>query len=281
MIGRHRFRRNKGVRGGRKKRGGWLRIWAPRVGKGALSLATLASVAFLGFTVYQYSQQSGQLGIGEVKIMGCTHIVESELLEMAQVDFRSSLLNLDLQEVSRRLAKHPWVEKAQVRRDFSGKALIFEVRERVPRALILLDDLYLMDRNGEIFKKAEPKEKLDLPVLTGLSLPEWKQKDPRALELIQQALELLDLLERRKAFSLREISEMNLSKKNGLTLYTLDGGVPIRLGIGEYEDKLNRLEKVLPDVRSKMKSVEYVALDYSQRVVVKMKVKGVEKGKGS
>lgn len=281
MTSRDRIRRNKGVRRLRKKKGGWLRIWAPRVGKGALSLATLASLVFLGFTVYRYSQQSGQLNIGEVKIMGCMHILESELLEMAKVDFSASMLNLDLQEVSRRLAQHPWVEKAQVRRDLSGKALIIEVQERIPRALILLDELYLMDRNGEIFKKAEPKEKLDLPIFTGLSLPEWKQRDPKAMELIQQALELLDLLERRKVFSLREISEMHLSKRNGLTLYTLDGGVPVRLGRGEYEDKLNRLEKVLPDVRSKLKSVEYLALDSPKRVVVKMKVKGVEKAQGS
>ena len=281
MTSRYRIRRNKESRRLRKKKGGWVRNWAPRVGKRALSLATLASVVFLGLMVYRYFQQSGQLNIGEVKIMGCMHILESELLDMAKVDFRSSLLNLDLQEVSRRLAQHPWVEKAKVKRDFSGKALIIEVQERVPRALILLDELYLMDRKGGIFKKAEPKEKLDLPVLTGLSLREWKQRDPKAMELIQQSLELLDLLERRKVFSVREVSEIHLSGKNGLTLYTLDGGVPVRLGIGEYEDKLNRLEKVLPDVRSKLRSVEYLALDYPRRVVVKMKGKGMEKPQGS
>ena len=143
--------------------------------------------------------------------MGCMNVVESELLELAQVDFRSNLLNLDLQEVSRRLARHPWVEKANVRRDFSGKALIIEVQERVPRALILLDELYLVDRNGEIFKKAEPKEKLDFPILTGVSLQEWKQKDPKTMELIHQALELLESLEGQKIFSpagsLRDPSE--------------------------------------------------------------------------
>ncbi len=251
------------------------------MGKGALSLATLASVVFLGFTVYRYFQYSGQLNIGEVKIMGCMHVLEPELLEMAKVDFRSSLLNLDLQEVSRRLTQHPWVEKAKVRRDFSGKALIIEVQERIPRALILLDDLYLVDRNGEIFKKAELREKLDLPILTGLSLPEWRQRDPKAIELIQQALELLRLLEGRKVFSLREVSEIHLSKKNGLTLYTLDHGVPIRLGTGEYEDKLTRLEKVLPDLRNKLKNVEYLALTYPKRVVVKMKDKALAKSQGS
>jgi cell division septal protein FtsQ len=47
--------------------------------------------------------------------------------------------------------------------------------------------------------------------------------------------------------------------------------------MGEYEDKLNRLEKVLPDLRNKLKNVEYLALDYPKKVVVKMKDKGLEK----
>jgi cell division protein FtsQ len=277
MASRYRIRRNKRSRRLRKQKGSPLGLWGVRLGKAALSFATLASLVLLGFTAYRYFQHSGQLNVGEVKIMGCMNVVESELLEMAKVDFQSNLLNLDLQEVSRRLAQHPWVEKAKVRRDFSGKALIIEVQERVPRALILLDELYLVDRNGEIFKKAERKEKLDFPILTGLSLQEWKQKDPPSMELIHHALELLSVLEGHKIFSLREVSEIYLSKKNGLTLYTVDGGVPIRLGTGEFGDKINRLEKVLPDLRNKMQNVEYLALHYPKRVVVKMKNTGQEK----
>jgi len=277
MASRHRIRRHRRGKRLKKQKESWLQSWGFRIGRGVLSLATAGSLIFLGFTAYRYFQHSGQLNIGEVRIMGCMNIVESELLDLAKVDFRSNLINLDLQEVSRRLAQHPWVEKAKVRRDFSGKALIIEVQERIPRALILLDELYLMDRNGEVFKKADPGEKLDFPILTGLHLPEWKQKEPRAMELLQQAMELLDQMEGRKIFTIQEVSEIHLSKKNGLTLYTLKGGVPIRLGSGDYGDKLNRLEKVLPDLRSKLQNVEYLALNYSKKVVVKMKESGKEK----
>jgi cell division protein FtsQ len=277
MATSHRVRRHRRGKRLKKQRETWLQRWGFRIGKGVLSLATLSSLVLLGFTGYRYFQHSGQLSIGEVRIMGCMHIAESELLDLAHVDFRSNLINLDLQEVSRRLARHPWVEKATVRRDFSGKALIIEVQERVPRALVLLDELYLMDRKGEVFKKADPGEKLDFPVLTGLQWAEWKQKEPRAMELRQQALDFLDQMEGRKTFPLQEVSEIHLSKKNGLTLYTVNGGIPIRLGWGDFADKLNRLEKVLPDLRNKWKNVEYLALTYSKKVVVKMKESGKEK----
>jgi cell division protein FtsQ len=241
----------------------------------------VASLTFLGFNAYRYIQHSGQLNVGEVRIMGCMNIVESELLDLAKVDFRSNLFNLDLQEVSHRLARHPWVEKAKVHRDVSGKALIIEVQERVPRALILLDELYLMDRHGEPFKKAELKEKLDFPILTGVTLQQWKQKEPKAMEALQQALELLDQMEGRKHFTFQEISEIHLGRNGGLTIHTLNGGVPIRMGTGDYADKLNRLEKVMPDLRGKWGSVEYLALDYPKKVVVKMKESAPEKPRKS
>ena len=281
MTSRYRIRRQRKGRKLRKQKESWLRRWGARVGKGVLSVATVGSLTFLGFNAYRYVQHSGQLNIGEVRIMGCMNIVESELLDLAKVDFRSNLFNLDLREVSHRLAQHPWVEKAKVHRDVSGKALVIEVQERVPRALILLDELCLMDRNGEVFKKAEPKEKLDFPIVTGLTLQEWKKRDPQTREVLQQALDLLDQMEGRKIFTFQEISEVHLNKKNGLTIYTLSGGVPIRLGTGDYADKLNRLEKVLPDLRSKWRSVEYLALDYPKKVVVKMKESAPEKTRKS
>ena len=282
MASRYRVRRQRRGRKLRKQKETWLQRWGARLGKGLLSAATVASLTFLGFNAYRYFQHSGQLNVGEVKIMGCMNIVESELLDLAKVDFRSNLFNLDLQEVSSRLAQHPWVEKAKVHRDVSGKALIIEVRERVPRALILLDDLYLVDQRGEAFKKAEQKEKMDFPILTGLTLKEWKQKEPKAMEIFRQALEFLDEMEGRKIFTLGDISEIHLSKKNGLTLFTVNGGVPLKLGKGgDMADQLNRLEKVLPDLRSKWGSVESLALDYPKKVVVKMKETPTEKNRKS
>jgi cell division protein FtsQ len=252
-----------------------------RVGKGALSLAMLASLTLLGFTVYQYFQRSTRLNVGEIKIMGCMNVTETELLSLAKVDFQASLAHLDLREVSQQMAKHPWVEKVKVRRDWARKALVIEVQERVPRALILLEDLYLMDRYGEVFKKAESKDRLDIPVLTGLSRKAIRERDKRALELVRQALDLLELLGQRKAFTAREVSEIHLSKQNGLTLFTLNGGIPIRLGSGEMADKLNRLERVLPDLRQKAQEVEYLDLNYPRKVVVKMKVSEKEKPRRS
>ena len=255
----------------RRKKAGEFRVWAGRIGKGALSLALLASLTLLGFTAHEYFQRSALLNVGEVSIMGCMNVTESELVNLAKVDFKASLANLDLREISSRLAKHPWVEKAKVKRDWSRRALIIEVQERIPQALILLDDLYLVDRHAEVFKKAEPRDQLDFPVLTGLDTREVMERDKQAVNLVGQALELLGILRQRKIFTPRDVSEIHLSKQNGLTIFTLKGGIPIRLGSGGLADKIDRLEKVLPDLQPKIKEVEYLDINYPRKVVVKMR----------
>jgi len=243
----------------------------------ALSLVMLASLTILGFTAYRYFQRTAGLNVGEIKIMGCLNATETELLNLARLDFRVSLMNLNLREISERLAQHPWVERTKVRRDWSRMALIIEVQERVPSALILLDGLYLVDRQGEVFKKAGPKDPLDLPVLTGLQYREVQAKDKEAMALILQGLELLGYLGERRVLAPQQISEVHLSRKKGLTLFTLEEGIPIHVGSGGLLEKIRCLEKVLPDVQSKYKNVEYVDLNYPRKVVVKMKEKEKEK----
>jgi cell division protein FtsQ len=281
MSRRDRSKPSRKTRRLRKKKAGGSRAWVRRVGRGTLSLAVLASLTLLGFTIYQYFQRSVRLNVGEIKILGCTNATESELLRLAQVDFRASLARLDLKEVSGRLAKHPWVEKVKVKRDWTRRALTIEVQERVPQALILLEDLYLVDRHGEVFKKAEPKDRLDFPVFTGLNRQEIMKRDEQAVDLLRQAVELLELLGQRKVFTPREVSEIHLSKQNGITIFTLNGGMPIRLGLGGLSDKLSRLEKVLPDLQQKSKNVEYLDLNFPRKVVVKMKDAEKEKSRNS
>jgi cell division protein FtsQ len=259
----------------RKKQG--LGAWVGKLGKSILSLAVLASLTILGYTLFQYFTQSSNLPLGEIKVVGSRHASEAELLNLAGVDFTTGLVNLDLKEVSRRLRQHPWVEKAKVKRDWSRKALIIEVQERVPQALILLGDLYLIDRQGEVFKKAESRDRMDFPVLTGLRRTDLQGQDPWATDLIRQTLEFLSLLERRRVLTVKDVSEISLHRQTGLTVYTLKEGIPIRLGSGNWADKLDRLEKVLPDLYPKGKEIEYLDLNYTRKVVVKMKES--EKGK--
>ncbi len=245
--------------------------WLQQVGQRLLNVATIASLVFLGTNVYRYLLLTTQWKVGEIKIIGCVHAKEAELLDLARLDLGMEIWRLNLTELTRSLIKHPWIERVQVRRDWSSQALIIEVQERTPRAIALLDDLYLVDSQGKIFKKVGPKEKIDLPLLTGLDAKEIKNQGKETECLIKSALELLDQLAYRPTINQHNISEINLHKQKGLTLYTLINGLPIHLGWGDFKDKLNRLEKVLADIQKKGDEVVRVDVTYPRKIIVKVK----------
>ncbi len=272
MARQGRIRGKQKIRRTRKHRSLRLNAFVRRLGRGALGMATLGSLVLLGYLAYQYTQRVPLLNVGEIRIMGCLNATEAELLSLAKIDFKDSLMNLNLEDLSRRLSSHPWVENARVQRDWSRKALIIEVQERKPRALILFDELYLVDQHGEVFKKADSRERMDVPVLTGLSQKEVAKKDPPSMALILKALDLLGRMRERRVFNAGQVSEIHLSKQHGLTVFTIDGAIPIRLGTESFAEKLDRLEKILPDLRAKAQNIEYVDLNYPTKAVVKMKV---------
>ncbi len=278
MSRRNRIRTNRTLRQPAGKRG---QNWVRRLGQNLLHWVMVLSLVALGVTAVRYSWPSLTWKVGEVKILGCSNAMESELLELIRVDFGTSLTDLDLKELSRHLARHPWVGQAQVKRDWARKALLIEVRERIPQAMILLDGLYFVDRQGEIFKRVESGDRLDVPILTGLKAQEIRRGWPEAVNALRQALNFLDLLKRRKAFTPRDVSEIHLSPQKGLTVFTLREGMAIRLGFGEFKEKLDRLEKILPDLKRKVHRVESVDLNIPRRVVVRLKGTGENKTRGS
>jgi cell division septal protein FtsQ len=113
---------------------------------------------------------------------------------------------------------------------------------------------------------------MDAPVLTGLNHKDVTKKDPQSVRLILKALDLLGQMRERRIFSARQVSEIHLSKQQGITVFTTEGAIPIRLGTESFSEKLDRLEKILPDLVPKAKSIEYVDLNYPTKAVVKMKV---------
>jgi hypothetical protein len=59
--------------------------------------------------------------------------------------------------VRARVEAHPYVARAAVRREFPGR-LEVEVRERRPRAIVVLDGLYYVDRGGATFGPLRPQD---------------------------------------------------------------------------------------------------------------------------
>jgi cell division protein FtsQ len=154
------------------------------------------------------------------------------------------------------------------------REVVIRVTERVPKAIVNLGYLYYVDSSGEIFKLLDPGDSLDFPVITGIDRNFLLEKPKEGRRLLRVAMDLLREVGQRKVFNLKNISELNIDPTGAITLFTLDGGVPVQMGYGDFEDKLNRLERIYPQIASRLPVLKYIDLNVMDRVIVKVDARG-------
>src|SRR6185436_5239427 len=141
------------------------------------------------------------------------------------------LLAVDTDVVAARLARHPWIASARVRRELPS-ALVIDVTERRAAAVAAMGGtgggLYLVDETGRPFKRATLDEADGLVVLTGVSRAEYTLLPVVAEAALREALSLLG--EYRAAAGRPPLSEVHVDPRSGFSLFLYDGGGEIRLG---------------------------------------------------
>jgi cell division protein FtsQ len=131
------------------------------------------------------------------------------------------------------------------------------VRERKAVAILQADrDLYLLDSEGSTFKKLDPEDGLNLPILTGCF------KEGRIDEtLVKKSLALLSYLARANDIpAIGGVSEIHGNETFGLSLFT-DVGLCLKLGFDGYENKLKRLTPVMADLDRKNRKEGFLLID--------------------
>jgi len=237
--------------------------------KGSVCLILVGAMGALGYILIGHLYTSSYFNTRQVLINGEKKVAEMEVLNLAGIDIGHNILNIKLKDVSKRIEQHPWVEKALVKRRMPGK-IVIEIKERSPIIKINLDRLYLVDRTGVIFKEVGPEDKFDIPVLTGLESEDPTTHEGISAKLIEEALAILDDIHEKKILDPSDISEVNMDTHAGLTLFTVSDATQIKLGDGNYGQKLSKLKKVLNDLEDRYQKAEYINLTYGDKVYVKL-----------
>jgi cell division protein FtsQ len=236
-----------------------------RVGRAAAlllpSVLALGLLGGAGWATRRFAVQGDQLRIVEVRFTGLVQVRPEELAELSPVHPGDHLLLTDLDALARALRRNPWVASVVIERRLVPPALEVAVTERRAAALVDLAGLYLVDRHGQVFKRAAPGDGLDLPVVTGLPREEYVGARQETEQRIEAALELLDRwreasLDRRLA-----ISEVHLDPDLGMRVTAGDDGMEIRLGQGDLPAKLERLGRVLSALEADGRRAEVLHLD--------------------
>jgi len=249
----------------------WSKLFQRALGIGVFLGRLVLVVLLVGGAVLAARQifRSGYFGVAKIRVEPLERVGEEEIVALSDIRPGMNIFDLDLEMIGRKIEENPWIATARVDRVLPREVVI-SVQERVPKAVINLGYLYYLDAGGDIFKVLGPEDSIDYPVVTGIDRRTLLENPAECRNRLQEAMQLIDELARRRVFSLEDISELNINETDGLTLYTFSGGVPIRMGYSNFDSKLDRLERIYPELEPRLPALKYIDLNVADRVIVKV-----------
>ena len=262
----------KRVRGNRLKQQKKPLDWRQLLNRTLRVGVTLFSAVLLvvgGFFVTQLLLASDLFRVEQVEVQGNGRLRKGQVVALSDIETGINTFNLDIGLIGRKIEENPWVESARVQRIFPRQVMI-NIEERQPVAIVNLGYLYYLDKQGEIFKVLDATDNLDYPIVTGFNYAKAQAHNAEYAQQLKQVVKLLTDLGQRKLFSLEQVSEIHFEASGGLSLFTLAGGVKVKLGHADYRRKLDRLERIYAQLQPKLQMLDYIDLNVDEKVIVRI-----------
>jgi cell division septal protein FtsQ len=226
------------------------------------------ATAVLCYALYQTCSTRTLLPLARIEVLNNSRLPREEIIDLAGVKPGDDMLGIRLPRVVELLGRNPWIQEVKVRRNFP-ETLRIEVSEREPLAIVNMGYLYYCDARGDIFKPLNDGDGLDYPVITGITEEDAGRDPAGTRQALTGALDLMALLRGDRNVPLDDISEIHYDKGFGFTIFTATGGVAVRLGKDDFPAKLARLGRIFPELKGTLLSLEYIDLDYPDKIIVK------------
>ena len=235
---------------------------APTALKVLISALVTGALAYGSVLGYRFATTSPTFALGHIKVSGADRANENALVKLGGITLGTNLFVLDTSAIERALIAHPWVKRVSVQRRLPS-TLSIEVTEHNAVAMMSLGDLYLVNSEGEPFKRVQANEALDLPLLTGVEREDFVAHREASLAAVRQTLAVVEAYSASAASKGHPLSEVHVDEA-GVTLVT-DSGEEIKMGEGGLSEKLERLERVRRELTSRQLTAELIRLDNRAR----------------
>jgi cell division protein FtsQ len=248
----------------------WMRIVQFIAGA---SLVLIASVA-VAWGVRRYIVSSPRFAIRTVTVDGTKRLTAEQVAAAGGVAVGRNIFDLDLETARAGIQADPWIEKSSIARRLPNTVEIAVV-EREARALAAVGgELYLVTRDGEIFKRTGAEDPVDLPLLTGIQ-PEAVSVDRAGVVLAyKRVLDVAEDIERAGIAKRYAIQELHLERDGTLVVTIGKEGIALHFGSPPYREKVAQAARILTEIARRKASASVVFLDNSahpERVVVRMR----------
>ena len=227
-----------------------------------LAVALSAAASAGAWQAWRWAMTAPLFAISEIRFSGVEHAGEADLLHRSGLSLGENLFHADLARASRAIEAHPWVASARLERRLPARVIASVVEHRAV-ALVQAGSLYLLDDQGQVFKRKAPDDGVDLPIITGLAREDLGK--PETNLRLATALQLLDAW-KAEGFATAALSEVRLDGA-AATLFARegDGLQEIRLGAAGFPLKLHKLSQVRAALARRGERAARIDLDNQSR----------------
>ncbi len=227
-------------------------------------------VLFVAWSGARWVLSSNVFRLSDVRVTGERHVSERQILELAKVQVGGNLINFNRSAAKVRIESLPWVDHVDIKTHWPSSVEVL-VTEHQPLALVNLQEgkisqLYYVDTKGQIFAKAEGRQEMDYPVITGVQMDRDVQTDTfQQNSLARGALQVLQVAARGNAvLPIQAISEVHVDAKEGLILYLVAHPFPVYFGTDRLQTKYYWLVRTIGELYAKkmVESVKEIRMDY-------------------
>ncbi|MEW6715784.1 MAG: FtsQ-type POTRA domain-containing protein [Nitrospirota bacterium] len=222
---------------------------------GALILSLIIFILGIAFAV---NLSAHNLNVNDIEVSGNYHLSKEDVIRHLNINRGTNLLTLELNVVEARLRSNPWIKDVSLRKQMPD-TLMIKIKEAAPKALLYQNSsTFLVEEEGNMLEEVMNEGTAFLPVIRSDSAEKNKKE-------IKEAIQLIDALDKKGVLSSRESVEIRLNSYGPDMV--VDGAV-IKVGYGNYMEKLARWEELEPEV-SKLGPTSYIDLRFRDRLIVK------------
>jgi cell division protein FtsQ len=239
-----------------------------------LGIVLVVSAALgVAWAARRHVMTSPRFAVTEIDVVGHERRTADAIAAESGVTAGANVFSLDLDSARARILADPWISQATLARRLPGTILV-QVTERKPAALVALRDTYLATAEGEPFKKLEPGDPIDLPLVTGLRQESLDDDREGTMRTIRRAIDLAAEYEHGALAKRAPLEEVHVDSDGTFAVVVGRNALELVLGGPPFRRKLDQAARVVAELDKRGAKADSIMLDNDsrpERVVVRMR----------
>lgn len=233
-----------------------------------VAVVLAAAALYGGWVTYRWFTTAEIFIVTAVDVKGVKELTEKDIRAFVGVFEGQNVFLVDLDEPARRASAHPWVRDVRIHRRLPNR-ISMVITERVPAAILDAGNApYLIDDEGYVIEKTAKRDGMAASMPVIVARAPAARPGEQAGGGVTAALALLRELTERGGWRMAGVT-VKADTAEALTVRY--EGHEIRIGSGNYAEKLRRLAEISADMRRRGRDFVYVDLRPERQAAAKLK----------